>query len=170
MWRPLSCGGPWATAQFALSLKSGPAQPCVSTPTVDKTVLSRVCVLLLLSQTHIGLATAPHHANAAFSAAADAATCRTYCSHLVRKRSACLARSELHRQTFIYLPSATEHAIRRYAFFVDTSFRYAVLLCQNRPTVFVAFAWPIMENVTSYTKPQVHDVSKRRQIRTRPRP
>jgi len=26
LWRPLCCGGPWATAQYAPPLKSGPAK------------------------------------------------------------------------------------------------------------------------------------------------
>ena len=30
LWRPLSCGGPWATAQFAPRLKSGPGRDAVT--------------------------------------------------------------------------------------------------------------------------------------------
>jgi len=40
MWRPLSCGGPWATAQFAPSPTSGPDNVCTES-TCDMLSLKR---------------------------------------------------------------------------------------------------------------------------------
>jgi len=51
LWRPLSCGGPWATAQFAPlpALKSGPACDetcvCVDCPDVDECTSPASCQL-----------------------------------------------------------------------------------------------------------------------------
>jgi len=41
LWRPLSCGGPWATAQFAPPPKSGPAHRQIKNAVTVESAIGR---------------------------------------------------------------------------------------------------------------------------------
>jgi len=45
-----------------------------------------------------------------------------------------------------------------------------LLVFYRRLGIYIKRHWPLYENMTSYTKPEVHNISQRRQRRTEPRP